>query len=522
MAGRMEVAVNAFESKEEKKFSDAPTDYIESHSFPHSPDTRNIPLLTRDLYQFWSIAPLPHIEKKIATHKALVGAHATINKASPDTEIKLEPVFKEISLRTYHYIFSAEMAAAKLFADAIRENHFRALANLSIISLLIEQTCLDINRIKYISEKGFTHWNFDHTFYSLRHGRYSHPKIQLNISKAALENPLLPANYVTPYRWLYTHWDERSGTYTPTLTPELSALVNHPDFLREKHLTMLIIILTPAAILKKMTSEYKDACMTTCFNILQGRKIDLERNALLMRPFRQFLFKDALRTHTKTSTSEVEIFLQFLEQHTSGNGREVEEKCLHLSSAEKMLVYVLQNNELFRTCKEKQLIITELVDDAIHHAMANPKILEETILNDSRIEIEFKKEMIQKIVLHNIEKANTIDDLNTIIRNLEGERYHPIKERTGFTSYSFWGYTHKGEPVSKTFSNLMGAIKKRMAAIPTTPEELEPHKSFIESHRMHSIWTETATATSLHGKLYAEKKEGEEEFVDVDLTSPTV
>lgn len=513
------------ESKDHKPILIERKDYVETYPTEVSKNASNLPLLTADLYQLWSLTKLPRVAKRTITHKELIGAEATTDPVLG--EVKLAPVFQERQERCYDYFFSAEMATALSFEDAIREKHFRGLANFLMVSLLIEQTNANIHRMRFIPKKGFIHWNYAHAFYSLQKGKYTHPDIQLDITSQAIANPLLPGDYVTPYDWLYTHWDERSGKYTPAITPDLAAIANHPAFLHEKHITLAIILLTPLAVLNKIffahrgTSEAEHHFNTACGKITIGRKIAMERKALLDRRFRQFLFHEAMSS-PDSEKNEIALFILALEHSTPGIGRELDEKCRHLSTPERLLSYILHDPDVFQTDEEKQELIAELVSDAVDHNMIRVHTLEAFILSDSRIAIEFKKSMIKKIVLSQIANATSVEAVLAIKRKLESPAYNTIKERTGCVTWSLWGYTHEGKSVSQTFSDLMGKIKERMVTL-ATPEDkdaLAEQRQFLLDHRMRSLWSDTATTKPLRdfeSKFKDNKKDDDEHFEEVDL-----
>jgi len=332
-----------------------------------------------------------------------------------------------------------------------------------------------------------------------------------------------------------------------TITPKQNVMTSHPDVAersapllthtldRLEYETLLMIILTPTPLLNPIFHywiPHDDYIRDSVFNILITRKIEIEHQALLIPGFRDFIFGQ--RDYAEKVIGE----LKKRNAVSVSDEAEIRNKSLLLSTLSQLENYVLNNSLFPRTYKKTFLknMLTDLVeklnnDDEllaiINFIMWHPKysILREvnkehnwnnlwgywpseSSISDTVITLVTRaKEKIKNLVITLISRQTLLDSIWGMIKELEtNKKYDLIRLRENTPAELFLGHSHKDQPVSAIFSDIMHAAKYKMLDLIKTNNIVnirKEHRDFIDDHRYGHL-------KSIYGFFDKKTKSGEQ------------
>lgn len=383
------------------------------------------------------------------------------------------------------FVFSEEIVDFNEYIDtsvqeSIAKKATPGFASLLVISLLVGQADLNTRDIGQRKNGEFVHFDDDNSLCMFWHASKS--DYRFNLTSRDLESLPLIHDYV-PHAWLdYQIRSSIEGTASVVTYNYLSDLINlshDKNFMDEKYLTLLKIIATPEAALKKFVDFYVKNIEVNkiVFDMLQDRKRAIEREALLIPGFRTFLYNKKYSVDViYTSLADFRLTGQ---THFSDIYKNLEDECADKISA-----------------------------------LSDPISLETHIFERNDLTTDYKRRLLKEILIDQIQDEASLEGVYNLVNKLDtANEYHNVKQRQRNLGLSLWGYTYNGQPVSASFSDVVKVAKTRMATIAldkahfnddrSALEELlskDGYLDFITAKRYRTLKKETETVVMLRSE----------------------
>jgi hypothetical protein len=375
---------------------------LKKNSDYHIPENlAAMPVLVSELYRLWAATAQPRTE---------------IVVDNPGAPREFYVLSEEVENFQPYTDYVTELPNPAVRA-VIHNEVTRGFASLLVISLFLGQA--DLKDIGINDKHEFVHFDDDHALCLFWKDNFG-TGFNFDITARDLQSLPQISDYV-PFQWLGYKFMREFGMIQTLPDCTLQMLTNDPEFIAEKFLTLLVIILTPETLIKQFVDKYigHEFYRDYIFSLIKQRKLMLEQQAFLIPTFRIFCARQRV-TCIKQFVENTQAF-SFLNRESSRN---VMHEKLRLLRPGKLQHYILS------------------------HAEYSP---------------EYKKEFLINQMQTRINSATELPAIMQLINELEtAPQYAVIKARSRNWKLSFYGHRYKGEDVSKTFALLIKTAKNRM------------------------------------------------------------